>query len=50
MLERMWKPTLGDGKMAWMRRRRKQKVQLVEDQIKAATQCFRAWKGSERLS
>ena len=28
MLERMWEPTLGDDKMAWTRRGRKQKVQL----------------------
>ena len=40
MLERMWKPPLGDGKMAGMRRRRKQKVQLFEDQIKAKKEVF----------
>jgi len=50
MLERMWEPTLGDDKKAWMRRRRKQKVQLFEDQRKAKAHGFRARKGSERLS
>ena len=50
MLERMWEPTLGHDKMAWVRRHTKQKVQLFEDQMKAKTPCFRAWKGSERLS
>ena len=44
MLERMWEPTLGGEKNAWMRRRRKQKVQLFEDQIKAKIHCFRATK------
>ena len=50
MLERMWEPTLRGDKMAWMRRDRKQKVQLFEDQRNAKTHCFRAWKGSDRLS
>ena len=48
MLERMWEPTLGDGKMTRVRRHRKQKVQLFEGQSKAKTHCFRAGKGPER--
>ena len=30
MLERMWEPTLRGDKMAWMRRDRKQKGQLLK--------------------
>ena len=49
MLERMWEPTLGEEKIPGLTRPRRQKVQLFEEQIKAKTPCFRAWKGSERL-
>ena len=49
MLERMWEPTLGDEKMPWLTRPRRQKVQLFEGQRKAKTHCFRARKGSDRL-
>ena len=34
MLERMWEPTLGGGKMAWVTSHKKQKAQLFEEQIK----------------